>query len=84
MMAEPSLPKADASRREALEPQDALVAPLLDALEKLAKAGAPDAACRIAGRACAILRTTNPAGMQRFNALLHRIARLSGPVGGSA
>lgn len=84
MMGKPSRTEAGPARRETLEPQDALVAPLLDALEKLALAGAPDAACRIAGRACAVLRTANPAAMQRFNALLHRIARLSGPVGGSA
>ncbi|MDE2377926.1 hypothetical protein [Bradyrhizobium sp.] len=48
---------------------------LLDALQKLADAGEADAACRIAGKACAILRRTSPRDERRFNALLHRLVR---------
>lgn len=46
---------------------------LLDALQKLADAGEVDAACRIAGRACVILRGGSPGSERRFNALLHRL-----------
>lgn len=48
---------------------------LLDALQKLADAGEADAACRIAGKACAILRRAAPKDERRFNALLHRLVR---------
>lgn len=48
---------------------------LLDALQKLADAGEVDAACRIAGKACVILRRTAPKDERRFNALLHRLVR---------
>jgi hypothetical protein len=48
---------------------------LLDALQKLADAGEADAACRIAGKACAILRRVAPKDERRFNALLHRLVR---------
>jgi len=53
---------------------------LLDALQKLANAGEVDAACRIAGKACVLLHQTSPRAEQRFNALLHRLARRLGPV----
>jgi hypothetical protein len=55
---------------------------LLDALQKLANTGEVDAACRLAGKACVLLRQTSPGAEQRFNALLHRLARRLGPVGG--
>lgn len=48
---------------------------LLDALQKLADTGEVDAACRIAGKACVILRRTAPKDERRFNALLHRLVR---------
>ncbi len=48
---------------------------LLDALQKLADAGEVDSACRVAGKACVILRRTAPKDERRFNALLHRLAR---------
>ncbi|MDE2379947.1 MAG: hypothetical protein KGM94_21985 [Bradyrhizobium sp.] len=48
---------------------------LLDALQELADAGEVDRACRIAGKACVILRRTSPKDERRFNALLHRLVR---------
>ena len=51
---------------------------LLSGLEELAATGEVDAACRLAGRACAVLRKNDPSGWRRFNALLHRLSRLSG------
>jgi len=51
---------------------EAVVALLLDALRKLADTGEVDAACRIAGKACVILRRCAPETEHRFNALLHR------------
>ena len=69
----------------ALEPRAALhegvIVLLLDALQKLANTGEVDAACRIAGKACVLLRQTSPGAEQRFNALLHRLARRLGPAG---
>lgn len=53
---------------------------LLDALQKLADAGEVDAACRIAGKACAALRKSDAKSERRFNALLHRLTRQLGPV----
>ena len=61
-------------------PQERVIVLLLDALQKLANTGEVDAACRIAGKACVILRQTSPGAEQRFNALLHRLARRLGPV----
>jgi hypothetical protein len=52
---------------------------LLDSLQRLAKAGEVDAACRIAGRACAVLRRSDAKGERRFNALLHRLTPRLGP-----
>jgi hypothetical protein len=46
---------------------------LLEAARKLADHGHVDEACRIAGRACVILRTAQPAAEHRFNVLLHRL-----------
>lgn len=48
---------------------------LLSSLEALAAAGQADAACRLAGRACAALRNKDPGGWRRFNALLHRLCK---------
>lgn len=62
-------------------PQEGVIALLLDALQKLADTGEVDAACRIAGKACVLLRQTSPGAEQRFNALLHRLARRLGPAG---
>jgi hypothetical protein len=44
-------------------------------LEALARLGQADAACRGAGKACAVLRGTNPVQWRKFNALLHRLSR---------
>lgn len=54
---------------------DQVILLLLDALQKLADAGEVDAACRIAGKACVILRRGSPKDERRFNALLHRLVR---------
>lgn len=48
---------------------------LLVSLERLAATGEVEAACRLAGAACAQLRTDDPRTAQRFNALLHRLTR---------
>jgi hypothetical protein len=48
---------------------------LLASLEALAAAGQVDKACRLAGHACGVLRTSDPKAEHRFNALLHRLAR---------
>lgn len=58
-----------------ISPHEQINLLLLDALQKLADAGEVDAACRIAGKACVILRRTAPKDERRFNALLHRLAR---------
>lgn len=52
-----------------------LIEILLSSLEALAAAGQVDAACRLAGRACAALRNKDPADWRRFNALLHRLCK---------
>lgn len=49
---------------------------LLVSLEQLVAAGHAEAACRLAGHACAALRKTDAATWRRFNALLHRCSRL--------
>jgi hypothetical protein len=48
---------------------------LLDSLRQLAAAGEAEAACRLAGQACAVLRRDDVRNWRRFNALLHRLAR---------
>ncbi|MCC6869556.1 MAG: hypothetical protein IT522_12120 [Burkholderiales bacterium] len=48
---------------------------LLASLAALAAAGEVEEACRLAGRACAVHRTTDPAAWNRYNVLLHRLAR---------
>jgi hypothetical protein len=53
---------------------DSLSDVLLASLYALAEAGETEATCRFAGRACAILRRSNPTAARRFNVLLHRLA----------
>ncbi len=53
---------------------DSLSGVLLASLYALAEVGETEAACRFAGRACAILRRSSPTSARRFNALLHRLA----------
>ncbi len=65
----------DAAPAALVAPQAQVNLLLLDALQKLAGAGEVDAACRIAGKACVILRQTAPKDERRFNALLHRLVR---------
>lgn len=57
------------------ETSTGLIDILLSSLEALAAAGQADAACRLAGRACAALRNKDPSGWRRFNALLHRLCK---------
>jgi hypothetical protein len=54
---------------------------MLASLEALAAAGQSDAACRLAGRACAALRIAEPREWRRFNALLHRLSAAASEVG---
>ncbi len=63
------------AQQSRVEPQEEIGLLLLDALQKLAAKGEVDAACRIAGKACVILRRSDAGGERRFNALLHRLAR---------
>jgi hypothetical protein len=68
----------------AKEPDSAvadLSAVLLAGLKALGDAGEADLACRLAGRACAVLRRTHGDEWRRYNTLLHRLARRTGPVG---
>ena len=58
-----------------ISPHEQINLLLLDALQKLAEAGQVDEACRIAGKACVILRRAVPNDERRFNALLHRLVR---------
>lgn len=57
-----------------ISPQQQVTLLLLESLQKLADAGEADAACRIAGKACVILRAS-PQDERRFNVLLHRLVR---------
>ncbi|MGC2086369.1 MAG: hypothetical protein WA702_23750 [Bradyrhizobium sp.] len=61
-------------------PREQIIVLLLETLQKLADAGEVDAACRIAGRACAVLRQSDARGERRFDALLHRLTRQLGPI----
>jgi hypothetical protein len=54
---------------------------LLSSLQALADAGHAEQACRVAGRACAVLRHHHGAEWRSFNTLQHRLARRTGPVG---
>lgn len=60
-------------------PAKDLVGLLIQSLEQLAAAGEVEAACRLAGQACALLRQHDPRATQRFNALLHRLTRPQTP-----
>jgi len=62
-------------------PEQQIVVLLLDALQKLADTGQVDAACRIAGQACAALRRHDAKSEHRFNALLHRLVRKLESIG---
>jgi hypothetical protein len=48
---------------------------LIESLAALAAAGDAEAACRLAGRACAVYRHRDIPAWNRFNGLLHRLAR---------
>ncbi len=48
---------------------------LVASLRALAAAGRTDEACRLAGRACAAVRGSDPTAWRQFNALLHRLTR---------
>jgi hypothetical protein len=54
---------------------------LSESLNELAMVGHADTACRLAGRACALLRGRNPSEWARFNKLLHRLSPMSGDIG---
>ena len=66
---------ADVPARDPVVDAKPLADLLVASLEKLAAAGEADAACRIAGHACALHRGRDAARWQQFNALLHRLAR---------
>jgi hypothetical protein len=55
---------------------------LVAGLKALAEAGEPEAACKLAGRACATLRKENPEQWSRFNKLLHRLSPMTGSPAG--
>lgn len=48
---------------------------LLAGLTALAEAGEAERACRLAGKACVMLRVSDPAASRRFDVLLHRLTR---------
>lgn len=48
---------------------------LLESLAALAEAGEVDRACRLAGRACVLLRHDDPQAARRFDVFLHRMTR---------
>lgn len=60
---------------------DELCEILRTTLEALAAAGQSEAACRLAARACALLRKENPGRWGKFNGLLHRLSPMTGDVG---
>jgi hypothetical protein len=53
----------------------ALTDVLISSLEALAATGEADAACRLAGQACAALRCRDEAAWRRVNAFLHRMIK---------
>ena len=55
---------------------------LLASLKALAEAGEPEAACKLAGSACAALRKNEPEQWSRFNKLLHRLSPKTGTLAG--
>ena len=50
---------------------------LLESIAALAACGNVDQACRLAGRAYAALRRSDPWTARRFDVLLHRLTRLT-------
>lgn len=48
---------------------------LVESLVALAQAGDTEAACKLAGRACAVYRHKDIPAWNRFNGLLHRLSR---------
>jgi hypothetical protein len=48
---------------------------LIESLVALAAAGEIEAACKLAGHACAVYRHKDIPAWNRFNGLLHRLAR---------
>ena len=64
----------DEGRGTTVEPPG-LTEILIESLKELAAADRAEAACRLAGRACATLRQSDPTAWNRFNVLLHRLAR---------
>ena len=56
---------------------DTLIAPICDlllaSLKTRADCGQADAACRLAGRACVLLRQSQPGIAKRFDVFLHRL-----------
>lgn len=48
---------------------------LITGLGALATAGQPDLACRLAGQACAVVRTSDPVAWQRLNVFLHKMIK---------
>ncbi len=67
--------EANVVQRRQADRIDGLADILVASLEVLAKAGHTDAACRLAGRACAQLRDVDARQWQKFNALLHRLSK---------
>lgn len=59
--------------RAPADPVAGLADLLVRGLTALAEAGETDAACRLAGQACALLRTGEPKEWRKFNVLLHRL-----------
>lgn len=71
-----SLKEEAAERAATSEPDHSgtrLAEILLRGLEELAAAGNVEAACRLAGQACVVLRQGDRRAEHRFNALLHRL-----------
>jgi hypothetical protein len=59
----------------------AMSAILRDSLLELSELGRADDACRLAARACAVLRRSQADEWHTFNKLLHKLSSRSGPVG---
>ena len=59
---------------------DELCEILRTSLQALADAGQSEAACRLAARACALLRKENPRRWGKFNGLLHRLSPMTDDV----
>ena len=57
---------------------------LRDSLLELSELGRADDACRLAARACAVLRRSQADEWHMFNKLLHKLSSRSAPVGRTA